>query len=147
MSSTVQVHSMPGSPNDACQQCHGWGYKPPLSATPHLHYAYSKVCLSTSLWYAVDMHLGTPFGWDTCAGGGEFLDNWDKAPVARGTSDDMVSWLRLQPPPPTASYIPHSYYMYMVQIVWTPWYAVDGRHMGAPLPVILRSRWESNLRK
>ena len=100
MSSTVQVHSMPGSPNDVCQQCHGWGYKPPLSATPHLHYAYSKVCLSTSLWYAVDMHLGTPFGWDTCAGGGEFLDNWDKAPVARGTSDDMVSWLRLQPPPP-----------------------------------------------
>ena len=55
--------------------CHGWGCKPPLTAS-HIHIG----CL-LHVWaplYAVDGHMGVPLHCYTCAGGGKFFGNWGK---------------------------------------------------------------------
>ena len=67
---------------------HGWGCKPPLTAS-HIHIELvQSVCAP---WDAVDWHMGTHLSRITCAGGGESLGNG----VWPSLYDVAVSWLRL----------------------------------------------------
>ena len=50
-------------------RCHGWGCKPPLTAS-HIHIGCIQSVLAA--WDAVDGHMGTHLCCITCAGGGEF---------------------------------------------------------------------------
>jgi len=50
-------------------QCHGWGFKPQLTAS-HIHIGCIQSVLAP--WDAVDGHMGASLCWNTCAGGGEF---------------------------------------------------------------------------
>ena len=53
----------------AMSWCHGWGCKPPLTAS-HIHIGCIQSVLAP--WDDVDGHMGTLLCRITCAGGGEF---------------------------------------------------------------------------
>jgi len=50
-------------------RCHGWGFKPPLTAS-HIHIGCIQRVLAC--WDAVDGHMGASLCCNMCSGGGEF---------------------------------------------------------------------------
>ncbi len=101
--------------------CHGWGCKPPLTAS-HIHIRCIKSVLAPS--YAVDGTWVHPYTVVPV----QMETKFRKFGVWQSCNDIAVSWLRLQTP---TYCIPHPYWMY-TQCVLAPLYAVDW-HMGAPL--------------
>jgi hypothetical protein len=83
-------------------RCHGWGCKPPKTAS-HIHIGCIKSVWAP--WDAVDGHMDMHLCRITCAGGGEFGGNG----VSPSLYDIVWSWLRLRSP---KDCIPHPYWMY-----------------------------------
>ncbi len=95
-------------------QCHGWGSKPPWTAS-HIHIIYVQSVLAP--WYAVNGHMAPPLHWYVCAGQG-----WIFGKLGWGWAQMMLQrhcWG--SKPPWAASHI----HIIFIQSVLAPWYAVD----------------------
>jgi hypothetical protein len=106
--------------------CHGWGCKPPLTAS-HIHIGWIKRVWAP--WDAVDGHMGASLcHWCIVQVGVNLRENWGMAePVWCCKIMVEANPQRLHPTS-----------ILDIQSVWAPWDAVDG-HMGASLHCYART--------
>ncbi len=108
--------------------CHGWGCKPPLTAS-HIYIGSIKSVKAPS--YAVDGHMGAPLTVIPVQVGAKI---W-KIGVRWGPDDIVVSWLRLYT---TTDCIPHPYWM-CIKCLST--FICCGWACGCTLTLLYLCRW------